>query len=94
MLKVILWVFGYAKSIAGIEIEIRATEAATKAKEATWRLQCVNIRMYFHFIGAHVICLFMSYWVCQVDFCNQKLRFKQWRPPQRLWRPPKNSISD
>ena len=27
-------------------IEIRATEAATEAMEATWRLQCVNIRIF------------------------------------------------
>ena len=39
--------FGYAKSIAGIRNEIRATEAASKALEATWRLQCQNIRMIF-----------------------------------------------
>ena len=35
MLYVFLWVFGYAQYIAGIKIEIRVTEAATKAKEAT-----------------------------------------------------------
>ena len=34
---VILWVNGYALSIVGNEIEIRATEAATEAVEATWR---------------------------------------------------------
>ena len=47
MLYVILWVFGYAKFIAGIEIEIRVTDAASEAKEAAWRLQCLNIRMLF-----------------------------------------------
>ena len=47
MLYVILWVFGYAKFIADIDIEIRVTDAASKAKEAAWRLQCLNIRMLF-----------------------------------------------
>ena len=46
MLYIILWVFGYVKSIAGIKIEIRATKAASDA-EATWRLQFQNIRMIF-----------------------------------------------
>ena len=46
VLYVILWVIGYALSIVGNEIEIRATEAASDA-EATWRLQCQNIRMIF-----------------------------------------------
>ena len=35
MLYVILWLIGYAESIAGIEIEIWATEAASEAAEAT-----------------------------------------------------------
>ena len=39
MLYIILWIFGYAKSIAGSKIDIRATEAATEAVEATWRLK-------------------------------------------------------
>ena len=34
MFYVILWVFGYAKSIAGIKIEIRATETVSEAAEA------------------------------------------------------------
>ena len=46
MLHAILWVILHAKSIAGIVIEIRATEAASDA-EATSRLQCQNIRMLF-----------------------------------------------
>ena len=46
MLYIILWVFGYVKSIAGIKIEIRATKVASDA-EATWRLQFQNIRMIF-----------------------------------------------
>ena len=33
MLYVILWVFGYVESIAGIEIEIWTTEAAKLAAE-------------------------------------------------------------
>ena len=40
VLYVILWVIGYALSIVGYKIEIRATEAATEAVEATWRLKC------------------------------------------------------
>ena len=47
MLYVILWVFGYGKYISGIEIEIRVTDTASEAKEAAWRLQCLNIRMLF-----------------------------------------------
>ena len=45
VLYVILWVIGYALSILGYKIEIRATEAATEAVEATWRLKCY-LRLY------------------------------------------------
>ena len=43
MSYVFSWVIGYAKSIAGIEIDIGATEAASEAEGATWRLQCLNV---------------------------------------------------
>ena len=35
-------------------IEIRATEVATEALEATWRLQCVNIIMIFISQACHM----------------------------------------
>ena len=47
MLYIILWLIGYAESIAGIEIEIRAMGAASEALEATLRLQYQNIEMIF-----------------------------------------------
>ena len=47
MSYVFSWVIGYAKSIAGIEIEIWATEAASEAVEATWRLQCLIFGILF-----------------------------------------------
>ena len=47
MLYAILWLIGYAVSIAGIEIEIWATEAASEAaKLATKLISKINVLSY------------------------------------------------
>ena len=80
MSYVFSWVIGYAKSIAGIEIEIGATEAASEALEATCRLQCLNVGKRFR---SYVFSLVIGY---AKSILVIRIQFKQQRPIQRLGR--------